>query len=45
MIPCDEKCQLYYRCELRGLRKRCLFDMGINVKDKEDDEFLEKITY
>ena len=45
MIPCNEKCQLYFKCELRGLRKRCIFDMGICVKEEEDDEFLEKLTY
>lgn len=48
MIPCNERCQLYNRCELRGLRKRCIFDMGIYSKeeeDDEDDEFLEKLTY
>ena len=45
MIPCNEKCQIYYRCELRGLRQRCIFDMGIYVKEEEDDEFLEKLTY
>ena len=45
MIPCNERCQLYNRCDLKGLRKRCIFDMGIYVKEEENDEFLEKLTY
>ena len=45
MIPCNEKCHLYFKCELRGLRKRCIFDMEIYTKDNENDEFLEKLTY
>lgn len=44
MIPCNERCQLYNRCELRGLRQRCIFDMGIYVKEEDGDEFLEKLT-
>ena len=45
MIPCDERCSIYNRCEARNLRKRCIYDMGICVKEEEDDEFLEKLTY
>lgn len=45
MIPCNEKCSIYSRCEAKGLRKRCIYDMGICVKEEEGDEFIEKITY
>lgn len=45
MIPCNEKCQLYGKCEASGLRKRCIFDMGIFVKEEDNDEFLERATY
>jgi len=45
MIPCNEQCQLYGKCEASGKRKRCIFDMGIFVKEEDDDEFLERVTY
>lgn len=45
MIICNEKCQLYNRCECRDLRQRCIFDMGIMVKEEDDDEKLDKLTY
>ena len=45
MIPCNEKCQLYFRCEFASRRPRCIFDMGIYVEEEDEDEFLEKITY
>lgn len=45
MIPCDESCQLYFKCNARGIKPTCVFDMGIGVKGEEGDEFLEKITY
>ena len=45
MIPCNEKCQLYFKCEFASRRPRCFFDMGIYVKEEDEDEFLEKITY
>lgn len=45
MIPCNEKCSIYNRCESKNLRKRCIYDMGIYVKEEEGDEFLEKLTY
>ena len=45
MIICNEKCQLYGRCDCKNLRQRCIFDMGVYVKEEEDDEFLEKLTY
>lgn len=45
MIPCNAKCSIYSRCEARDFRKRCIYDMGIYVKDEEGDEFLEKLTY
>lgn len=45
MIPCNEKCQLYFKCEFASHRPRCIFDMGIYVKEEDKDEFLEKITY
>ena len=45
MILCNEKCQLYNRCECKSLRQICIFDMGIPVKDEDDDEFLERATY
>ena len=45
MIPCDERCSIYNRCEARNLRKRCIYDMGVYVKEEENDEFLEKLTY
>jgi hypothetical protein len=45
MVICNERCQLYNRCEVRNLRQQCVYDMGIYVKEEDDDEFLEKITY
>jgi hypothetical protein len=45
MILCNEKCQLYNRCDCKELRQQCVFDMGIFVKEGEKDDFLEKITY
>jgi hypothetical protein len=47
MVKCNERCQLYNRCDCRGLQEQCVFDMGIYVKEKDDDddEFLEKVTY
>lgn len=45
MIPCNKKCQLYFRCEFASCRPRCIFDMGIYVKEEDDDEFLEKMSY
>jgi hypothetical protein len=45
MIPCNSNCKIYNTCDAKGLRKRCIYDMGIYVKEEEDDEFLEKITY
>jgi hypothetical protein len=45
MIICDETCQLYNRCDCKNLRQRCIFDMGIPLKDEDDDEFLDRATY
>ena len=43
MIICNDKCQLYGKCEVSGLVEHCIFDNGISDKD-DDDEFLDKIT-
>ena len=45
MIECDERCQLYYRCECSGLNHRCVFDMGLYEKENDKDDFLERRTY
>lgn len=46
MIICNETCQLYYKCNCRNLRQRCIFDMGIPFdKEEDDDEFIDKMTY
>ena len=45
MISCNEKCKIYTTCEAKNLRKRCIYDMGIYVKEEDKDEFLEKLTY
>lgn len=46
MIICNEKCQIYNRCDCRNLRQRCIFDMGIiDVKEDEGDENIEKLMY
>lgn len=45
MIPCNEKCQLYNRCNCKDLSQQCIFDMGIYVKDSDKDDFLERMTY
>ena len=45
MIPCNERCQLYYRCECKDLNHQCVFDMGFYEKDDNKDEFLERTTY
>ena len=42
MKLCDERCQMYNRCQVKNLRLHCMFDDG----DEEDDDFfLERITY
>lgn len=32
MTLCNESCQLYFRCEAKGLRSRCIYD-----NDAEDN--------
>lgn len=43
MMDCNEKCQLYFRCECSNLNTRCIFDTGTIVRDM--DEYLERLTY
>jgi hypothetical protein len=45
MIKCNERCQLYYRCNCKNLNHQCTFDMGFYEKDDDKDDFLERITY
>jgi len=45
MILCNERCQLYNRCNCSGLNQRCVFDMGFYEKEDDKDEFLERMTY
>lgn len=46
MIICNEKCQIYNRCDCKNLRQRCIFDMGIiDVEEDERDKEIEKLMY
>ena len=47
MVQCDERCQLYKRCNVRYPNiQQCVYDMGIyNEGEENKDEFLERITY
>ena len=46
MIICNETCQLYYKCDCRNLRQRCIFDLGMPYENNDnDDEFIDKLTY
>ena len=46
MVPCDERCQLYNRCNVRYPNiQRCVFDMGFDDEEDNGDKFLEKITF
>lgn len=43
MIWCNERCQLFFRCNCSGLGEQCVFDMGLAEDDSDD--FLERTTY
>ena len=45
MILCGENCSIYNKCDAANIKGRCPFDMGIRVKEEDDDEFLEKMSY
>jgi hypothetical protein len=45
MILCNKDCSIYDKCDAANIRSRCIFDMGIYVKEEDDDEFLEKMSY
>lgn len=46
MVKCDERCQLYNRCNVRYPNiQQCVYDMGIYSKGEDKDEFLERRTY
>ena len=45
MILCNERCQLYNRCDCKNLRQVCIFDMGLPKDEDDNDEFIEKLTY
>jgi hypothetical protein len=43
MVKCDERCQLYSRCNVRYPNiQQCVYDMGIYNEDENKDDFLER---
>ena len=45
MIKCNERCQLYNRCNVKHpMQHQCVFDMGLYEEEDDGDKFLEKIT-
>jgi hypothetical protein len=46
MILCNERCQLYNRCNVKYPNiQQCVYDMGIYSEDEDKDEFLERKSY
>lgn len=47
MIQCNERCQLYNRCNVRYPNiQQCVYDTGIyNDSGEDKDDFLERRMY
>ena len=47
MVICKVSCPIYNTCKEREPHQRCIYDLGMfnGEEDKDDDDFVDKITY